>query len=181
MQSNSADRRSADAPLVRVYLECQDELLDFLNRRLSCLETAKDLRHETYVRLQGIEDPASIIDPKSYIFGIARNLVINHVRNEGRRRTLLAEAGEIPWQTTESVTPEQSTIARAELEILRQAIPNLPPLTRRIFAACRFKGKSRRAVAQEFGVSTTTVDNHMRRAMEHFQDALKDLKSEPPG
>lgn len=158
--------------LTRAFLECQEELLNFFRGRLRCTETARDLSQEVYLRLQRIENPRDISNHRSYIFKIARNLLIDHVRNETRRSALIAESGAVPWDRPERPSPEQTTIARNDLEVLRRVIPRLPSLSRRIFHAHRFEGKTRRKIAEEMGVSPTTVENHIRRVLEQFERAL---------
>ncbi|MEM9635122.1 MAG: RNA polymerase sigma factor [Pseudomonadota bacterium] len=160
-------------PLVRAFLDCQEELVSFFRGRLKSPESARDLSHEVYLRLQRVEDPGAINNHRSYIFKIARNLLIDHVRTETRRSTLLAEAGSVPWETRENPSPEQVVLARDDLETLRRAVSSLQPLSRRIFYAHRFERKTRQQIADEYCVSLTTVENHIRRVLDHFADALE--------
>lgn len=164
----------SDTILTRAFLQHQGELIGFFRGRLSCAETAKDLCQEVFIRLQRTEDPAAIENCRSYIFKVARNLLKDHIRNETRRAELLREVGVVPWDRPLQPTPEQVLSAHTELEQLKRVIPGLPVLSRRIFHRHRFQDKTRKEIAAEFGVSLTTVENHIRLVLEHMSHALDD-------
>lgn len=174
VRSTSANMPIGPAVLTCAFLECQEELVNFFKGRIKCPETARDLSQEVYLRLQRVEDPDSISNHRTYIFKVARNLMIDHVRTETRRSNLLEQAGTIPWEGRESPTPEQAAIARNDLDTLRRVIPALPAVSRQIFHSHRFEKKTRQQIADEHGVSLTTVENHIRLVLEHFSRALTD-------
>lgn len=163
--------------LTRVFIECQGELLGFLQGRVKCAATARDLYQDIYLRLHRVEDPDGVQNARGYIFQIARNLVKDHIRNETKRSQLLEKHGLLDWEAGEISTPEDIVLLRGELTQLQRAIPELPNLSRRIFHAHRFEGKTRRDIAREYGVSLTTVENHIRRVLEHLSNSLDEIDS----
>lgn len=159
--------------LTQVFLQLQNEVTGFFLNRLHCIETSRDLSQEVFLRLQRTDASKEITNHRSYIFTTARNLLKDHVRNEVRRSNLLVENDPILWIHREEPTPEMVLAGRDDLAILRSVIKDLPLKSRQIFHAHRFLKKTRREIAAEFGVSLTTVENHIRLVLDQFHEALK--------
>lgn len=160
-----------NSTLIQTYQENAQDLLRFLVRRLRCAFTARDLAQEVYLRLLKVDHPTEVRNSRAYLFQVAANLATDHLRGEARRTALLAEVQDLLWSGTDGVTPERQTLARDELERLRRVANDLPPLTRRAFFLSRFEGKPLRAIAEELGVSQTTVEKHLRRALDRLARA----------
>ena len=161
-----------DTALLRAFHEHEQELVRFLARRLNCFATARDLTHDLYLKLRD-QAPAEIRHEKAYLFRMASNLAADHLRTASRRSALAMEAHELLWSGQDDVTPERAAAARQELEAMRRTFAALPDLSRRIFQLNRFEGKSQREIADLLGVSTTTVENHMRKALEKLTAARR--------
>lgn len=152
--------------LTESYREHHQDLLRFLARRLRCIFTARDLNQEIYLKIEAGDVPGEIQNPRAYLFRMAANLATDHIRVEARRTELLAQAGELLDGTIDQRSPERDLIARDELERVTRAIAALPPQTRRIFRQNRFEHKTQREIAESLGISTTSVENHIRKALE---------------
>lgn len=156
--------------LLAAYERHRNELLRFLTRRLRCRFTAADLLQDLYLRLRQADTPSTLINGRAYLYRMAANLATDHLKVESRRRELLQEhhAGE---EEADIRTPEGDCLAHEQLQRLDRALQSLPARSRRIFYANRFEGKTQKQVATELGVSTTTVENHIRRVFEHLARA----------
>lgn len=161
-------KQMGHSALLEAYYEYQEDLIRFLSRRLKCGFAARDMVQELYLRLLKIQNPAGIENRKAYLFRIASNLATDHIRVEARRAELLRECRGVLTRSENKVTPERVALARWELKLYQKAVQELPPLSRRIFYLNRFEGKSQRAIAEEVGVSVTTVEKHIRRALDHL-------------
>ncbi len=160
----------SQSALLIAYERHRSDLLGFLTRRLHCRYTAADLLQELYLRLMQADTPSSVINGRAYLYRMAANLATDHMKVESRRRELLEEhhAGE---DETDSRGPERDCLAHEQLQRLDRALQQLPERSRRIFFANRFEGKTQKEIARQFGVSTTTVENHIRRVFEHLARA----------
>lgn len=103
---------------------------------------------------------------------MAANLATDHVRVEQNRADLLAETNDLLWGDVEHRDPERTLIARQELARLEQVLANLPPLSRKIFHLNRFDRKPQREIANELGISVSTVEAHIRRALDRLAAAI---------
>jgi RNA polymerase sigma factor (sigma-70 family) len=160
-----------DSILLQAYRDHEPALVRFLTRRLKCRFTAADVAHEVYLRLLADGAEAGVRNGKAYLFRMAANLATDHQRIESRRAEILAQVNELLWGGPDSITPERHALARAELAHLAAAVRTLPERTRRVFALSRFEGKSQREIAAVLGVSSTTVEKHLGRALDRLHDA----------
>jgi RNA polymerase sigma-70 factor (ECF subfamily) len=157
--------------LRRAFLENHRDLVQFLSRRLRCLYTARDLTQEVYLRLARTGGDDRIENPRALLFQIATNLATDHVRGEVRRAALLREAHDLLWAQGDDGTPERQVFAKEELTRIAAAIALLPARTQRIFYLNRFEGVPQRDIAIQEGISRTSVEKHMRRALTCVADA----------
>lgn len=160
-----------DSALHRSFRDHHRDLVRFLMRRLRCAFTARDLAHDLYLKLGDVDGAARIGNGRAYLFRMAANLATDHLRGEARRAEILQEARDILDGGAEWRTPERDVIARDELDRLRREVAGLPELSRRIFHLNRFEGRTHRDIAQQLGVSVTTVENHMRKVLDRLAAA----------
>jgi RNA polymerase sigma-70 factor (ECF subfamily) len=154
--------------LIQTLRDNERDLLQFLAARLKSAFAAQDLVQDLYLKVRGLDEKEQVRNGRAYLFRMASNLAIDHLRRERRRAELIAEAGEFLTGGIEPTTPEQSLIARNELVRLERALAELPELTRRIFILCRLDGLPQRRVAEIVGLSPAGVFKHMRRAVDHL-------------
>jgi len=133
--------------------------------RLRCPFTAHDLTQELYLKVSALDGRPEVDNARAYLFRMAENLVIDHLRREQRRSGLLAEVESLLWGGGQGVSPERQVMARQELRALIAVVEALPPATRRVFKRNRFDGKTQREIAEELGISQTAVEKHIRKAL----------------
>lgn len=158
----------SDSRLVQAFRDYEAELIQFLSARLRSSTLAQDLTQELYLKIRALDDGPVVRNSRAYLFRMASNLALDHLRGERRRAELLAEARSFLGEESDMVTPEQALIAREELARLRRAMEDLPPISRRIFRMSRFDGLSQREIADRVGLSPTAVFKHIRKVMDHL-------------
>ena len=162
-------------PLLRVFQDNEGDLRAFMASRLRCPFTAHDLAQELYLKISALDARQEVTNARAYLFRMAANLVIDHLRREQRQGGLLAEVESLLWGHTEGISPERHAMAQQELRHLIAAVEALPPATRRVFKLNRFDGKTQREIADELGISQTAVEKHIRKALRR----LAACRSEP--
>lgn len=150
----------------------------FLRQRLSLLRTlqglvrnacvAEDLLHETWLRVSRAlaERPVEHLEP--FVFQTARNLALDHLRAQ-RRHARVMET-ELPVHALHSVAEERSSAedaAYAErlLRRLSTEVAGFTPRQREIFVRNRLHGQPCPAIANELGLSTSTVQKELKHIM----------------
>jgi RNA polymerase sigma-70 factor (ECF subfamily) len=126
---------------------------------------AEDVTQSLYLRLQRLKDDPPILHQRSFLFRLASNLAVDYVRAEQSQARRNAEAHALLWAEPEALDPERTTASCLELERVLKAASSLPEPTRSIFRLHRFEGLRQSEVAACYGVSVTTVEKHVRRAL----------------
>lgn len=160
--------------IASLYQEYGDALRRFIARKLSPGD-ADDLMHDTFMRVLCLVDSYEIRRPRPFLFQIASNLVLDHLR---ARRTHVDEnsgGGDTAQQVTDNITPEQTVYTRQRLEVLQQAIAELPPRCREVFLLHKFEHESHAAIAAKLGISINMVEKHVIRALAHCRECLAAL------
>ena len=161
------------AQAVEAYYE---DLRRFVRRRTGSKSLADDVVQDTWVRAS-TSAAAMPKNARAYVFRMAGNLAIDHLKREAVRSD--REAGIATDQTVcNALSPETEVAARQELAILAAAVQELPARRRHIFILYRGQGLTMRQIAQRLGLSEKTVENQIARAVVHCRNRLKDAGRE---
>lgn len=150
--------------LTRLILAERKSLLGQL-RRIVGSDAAEDVAQKLWFRIQNVRDDPPIENKRAYLRRLARNLAIDHVHGDRRQATVAERAEALLWGADFELGAERIIESRDMLERIRAAIAALPEPTRSILRLTRLEGKTQRETAEMLGVSTTTVENHLRRAL----------------
>lgn len=124
-----------------------------------------DIIQEGYAVLAAMRDVSHIVSPKAYLFRTAWTLLLRQLR---RAQIVSIEAvADLASLDIEADAPdpERQLSARQELRRLASAIDSLPPRCRDVFQLRKVEGLSQREVAARTGLSESTVEKHIGRAV----------------
>lgn len=158
--------------LKAAYLCHGPELLRFVARRLRDRHSAADVVHDAFVRMA--EQPvATVHDARSYLFQIARNLLLDSRKQEARRKTDLASHEMLLHIADSAPLPDEAANSRLGLERLYAIVGELPFKTQQIFVLNRIDGLSYLDVARRLGISESSVQKHLAMAVQHIAHRFK--------
>ena len=124
-----------------------------------------DVVQETYAILAAKASIEAIANPKTYAFQVAYSVILQQLRQS--RVVPIAAMADIG--TLEAViddpSPEQTLLARDELERVQRAIEALPRQTRTAFVLRRVEGLSQAEIAKRMNLSEHTVEKHISRGI----------------
>lgn len=176
-------------PLLSAFQESYPEVVRFIARRTGSAQDARELAHDTWIRLAergaaGDEAPPAPA-ARAYVYTVAENIAIDHLRRRQRgheRFTPQRAEGEAPLR--EPLTPDiaERLGHRQALDAVAAALAALPARSRDIFLADRFDGASHAELAAQHGVSVKTIEREVMRAMDGVEAALHRWRGEavPP-
>jgi RNA polymerase sigma factor (sigma-70 family) len=129
------------------------------------LSQSEDLAQETFVtawkQLAGLREPEKL---RAWLCGIARNLINNFLRKQGREPSHRAESLE---EISESHSPEplpaEQTISNEELAILWRSLERIPEIYREPLVLFYREHQSIEAVAQSLELSEDAVKQRLSR------------------
>jgi len=135
----------------------------YLNRVVGRAETAHDLTQEVFLRVsRAVVPDADASGHRAWVFRIARNLVLNHLR-DGHRHGRVVELVD-----THVVSPATQEVGVA----VRQALAALADLDRDVFLLRESAGLSYEEIAVACDLSVEAVRGRLRRAREELREAL---------
>lgn len=141
-------------------------LLRLVHRILGTDGAAEDVIQSIWFKARGVDDAQAIANPRAYLYRLATNLATDYGRERTRRARLLAD--HYLWGPDEAISAEEQAMAQDELRRVLDAVGHLPEPTRSIFRMHRLQGLTQSEVARQKGVSVTTVENHVRVALQRL-------------
>ncbi len=154
-------------PALRDFLvQRYDDLKRRLTWQLGNAERASDALQDTWLRLESRGEIEGVRDIGAYVMRTAINVAIDQQRSQSR----LLEADEIDALLTlpdPAPGPEQTVVARAEMDMLMEALKALPARRRKVLMMVRWEGLTQPEVAKRLGVSLRTVEKELKTAHDY--------------
>ena len=165
---------SIDTDPSSVYSQHHEELLRFLTWTLGCRDSAADLAQEAYFRVVRLRSSGQEVEhPRRFLFSVASNLVIDHLRKKQvQRRILNNDPPPLELAGTEP-SADRVLYAKERLELVRAAITTLSPKCRQALFLNRIEGRTHAEIARELGVSQSMVGKYIGQALRHCRDRLR--------
>jgi RNA polymerase sigma-70 factor (ECF subfamily) len=162
--ADSAEARQTAFGLLQEFMVASGEQLRrYLLRRTVNQQEAEDIVQEAYCRLLEHPNPRQIHQPRSFVFRMAVNLLIDQRRREQRGKGL---DGPIDSAFGQLDFNELSTAYQRELK-------RLPVVCQHVFVLCRHEGLSSAEISVRLGISQRMVQKHLVKALRHFQQHLR--------
>lgn len=138
----------------------------------------ENLVAESLARAFQAKDIARITAGRSYLFSIARNILIDAMRREAVvSLDFMADLDSL--RIDDGL--ERSLQARDQLRQLQAIIETLPAQCRRAFLLKRVHDYSLAQIAEEMGLSVSTVEKHLAKAVRLVAKALAEREDDGVG
>ncbi|MDR7156709.1 RNA polymerase sigma-70 factor (ECF subfamily) [Sphingobium xenophagum] len=182
MSRECEDSRAGETGLTQLLGDMRSELLRFMLVRGCNSAEVEDLLQDLYVKLTIIRT-GPVSNPRAYLYQMANNLLHDHRR--ARRRQL---ARDDQWtrnrvgsdlEKDAAPSPEESAIARDELERVNEALASMPHRTAQILKMYRLDGLSQKAIANSLNLSLSAVEKQLQRAYRRLLILRKELDRTP--
>lgn len=134
----------------------------WLKARLNNACDAADVAQDTFVRILGASNAASIREPRDYLATVARGLVIDRYRRRAIEQAYLQTLAHRPESTV--ISEEDKALIIETLMGVDKALSELGARTQHIFILSQIDGLTYQQIAAQLKVSLTTVKKHMVRA-----------------
>ena len=162
-----------------LLLRYQDPVFNYCRRMTRDPGQAEEIAQEAFVRtLTRLEQYDERYSFSAWIFKIATNLCIDHIRRSRRIAYSLDEEleaadgsfrRELP---SEEPDPAERTLAREQMEMLNDAVARLPEHYRAILLLRHQEGLSYEEIAAVLGLPIGTVKIRIHRAREQVKRSL---------
>ena len=133
--------------------------------RIASPNDVEDIIQECYCRLSEVADFRTIASPRTYLFTMARNIVLQELRRS--RIVRIDSVAEVDRYdlASDAPPPDRIVAGREELARIRRLIAELPPRMRQIVELRKIDQLSQREIARRLGVSLNVVENEASRGL----------------
>lgn len=157
------------AQLVEIHYE---DIKGYIQRRAGSSVTASDIVQETWLRAarHSTKQPDK---PLAYLYRTATNLLLDKQRQDTTHRRYFGES-----ELTEKIEcplspPDKAAGIRQELEMLSEALNDLPEKYRTVFSLSRCEGFTLREIATQLNIKESTIEKQIAKAMQHCREHLE--------
>jgi RNA polymerase sigma-70 factor (ECF subfamily) len=160
----------ANAGLLRDFVRFKSNLRRLLARIVD-QQDIDDILQETYIRVCFAAEKTDISNSKSFLLKTAQNLAFNHVSSAYRRRIQLEDFSSSDF---EPLTPDFESQFESKDKFLAfcEALRELPPQCRKAFVLRKVYGLSQQEIAEELGISESTVEKHVAKGFQLCREAM---------
>lgn len=116
----------------------------------------------------------------SYILTVVKHKCLNYLQRLRMKEDIenyLVQTEEwelnIKIATLEACNPEKLFLDEVQ-NIIDQTLATFPEQTRNIFISSRYHNKNHKEIAEEFGLSTKSIEYHITKTLKSLREALKD-------
>ncbi len=168
---------SSPRDFAALYRATVAPLRRYLGRLLGNTTEAQDVAHDAYLRVYPVIGRKSAERPEALLYVTARRLAINRLK----RRSISPISGDPLGTDAAAAAPsvEDQVMARQELDLLEQAIAQLPGGCRAVLLLRKIELLSHREIAERLGITVSTVEKQHARALRLLRAAL--LAERGPG
>jgi RNA polymerase sigma-70 factor (ECF subfamily) len=145
-----------------LYCQHHGWLQRWLGFKLGNTSDAADLAHDTFIRLIGRSDLATVREPRALLTTVAHGLMVNRFQRLALERAYLEALAALPVPL--AISPEQRMLILETLHEIDAMLDALPPRVRQAFLLSQLDGLPYADIAVRLGVSLITVKRYMKQA-----------------
>lgn len=161
-----------EAAFRAVFRRYSRPLISFLIKLSKSEPQAEEWVQETFLRvwLNRSQLP-QIENPRAWIYRIAANLAYTWLKRSAVEDTALRAHQRLH---TEAINPVEESLSFRQLKnLIQEAIYQLPPKRRQIFELHRNQGLKASEIAEELGISVSTVKNSLLSATKSIREFVE--------
>lgn len=141
------------------YGAYHEQIFFYIYKRIYSREDAEDLTQDVFVRLMDYAQLLCAETVKSFIYTIARNLVIDYLRRYYKAQEITSYMYD---HVQARIAESESVIIAHDLQAQElKCLRTLPEQRRKIYMLNRFQEKSSSEIAEALRLSRRTVENHL--------------------
>jgi len=171
------------APLIEAYLKQRPALKRFLVARFRDSVIAEDILQEVYLKLERARISAPIENHAAFLFRVANNLALDY-----RKKSIRVAIRDREWSDVSRHSfggepvqdlpdPEDALDYKKKLACVQATLETMSPQCRRVFMMHKLQGLSHADVSEQLGITRSTVEKHMGKALKTLAVSLKKLEN----
>lgn len=170
---NGNGEQPAASPLADEARPIRRWLQGYFRRRARPEDDVDDLVQDVFTRIVARNDGDRIANLGSYVMRTASSVLADRARRRGARRAEFHVSFDPAADGEDLLDPERIMAGKQDLNLAIAALLSLPEQTRTIFLLKRIEGYRHGEIAEYLGVSLSTVEKHMLKAIRHLGTELE--------
>ena len=164
--------------LIEAYLSQRPVLKRFLIARFRDSSVAEDILQEVYLKLTRTSLRTDIKNHTAYLFRVANNLALDFRKQQQRTAARDLEWSDISRHKIagepvhDAPGPDRVLDGQKKIAQIQEILNEMPPQRRMVFTLHKLEGHSHLEVAAKLGVTRSTVEKHMSKALKTLASAL---------
>ena len=171
-------KRNASDSILSVFTRWNTALKSFVSGYVVNSQDVDDICQETFLRTYKSSLQNEIKQPKSFMFRVAKNLIVSDYRKASTQLNDYVEDINIVATKFDVDNLESDVLAKEKLGVMCDAIASLPNKCRQAVVMRKVYGLSTREIAQRMGITTSTVSNYITRGMCAYNEAVTKYNKE---
>lgn len=158
-----------------IYAEYYERLLNYADRLLNDIETARDVVQQVYYKMWENRQSLNIeLSVKAYLFKSVYNYSLNTLAHQKNIQQYEQKQMTDFYFSEVVQTPEaEMALWQSDIEkALKEAIDTLPEKCREVFLLSKIEGLKNREIAEKLGISEKTVERHITIAISKLREEL---------
>ena len=153
----------------RLFVRYYSRLCCYVYRLLGEKEDAEDVVQELFLTLWNNRKKIAIVENVSgYLYKMARNLALNHIRTQTNYKTVLENREEqLPYYEENPLETEEFRMA------LYDCINLLPGRCKEVLLLHRVKGLKQKEIADQLSISVKTIKNQIWTSLQRLKKCLE--------
>jgi RNA polymerase sigma-70 factor (ECF subfamily) len=143
----------------------------FISGYVVNVQDVEDVCQETFLRTYKSSLEKEVQKPKSFMFRVAKNLIISDFRKASTQLNEYVEDIDLVDSTIELDNLENNALAQEKLGVMCEAIASLPNKCRQAVVMRKVYGLATKDIAKRMNISPITVSNYITKGMCAYNDA----------
>ncbi len=166
------DREEHTKALAALAKNHHRALLRFLRGRMGSAHDAEEVAQEAYAKMLALDRPEAVGFLVGYLWKIAGNLALDRRKRSAAQARLDPVALFEPEEWTHRRSPESELYIQQRLELVQQALAELPAKHREAFILRVLEERSFRDVGERLNVGERMAMMYVARALQYCQTYL---------
>ncbi len=170
-----ASKGDEDA-FAQLFIAYKDRLFGFILRITNSKEIAEDVVQEIFLKIWMQKEKLSEIrNFNAFLFRAAQNHAINLLRRRAKEILILKEKQS---EKTPPLAPNEELHYKNTRQFINKKVEELPPQQKTIYRLSREQNMKQKEIAERLGLSLSTVQNHLSRALHTLREKLEERMRE---
>lgn len=161
------------------FFELHGNELRLMILSLTKPEDVDDIFQEVFLRIYRMGSLSEISNPRSFMFVIAKNIIIDTHRKVVRSSVCSFYEGDLSNVASNKAAPEAILIANQSLRLLCTALHGLPAMRRKVFVMHRIECRPYEDISNELDVDIGALRQHVARAVRDCKSFIDQAYSMP--